>query len=58
VLPYKGYRVLKVVAPNLVDNILHATPQQKSNGVKSGDLGDQAVSSLLPIHLSAISLSK
>jgi hypothetical protein len=50
--------VLKVVDLNLVGKVLHVTPQEKSNGVKSGDLEGETIGPLLPIHLSAISLSR
>jgi hypothetical protein len=51
--------VLKVIdLINLVDNVLHITPQEKSTGVKSGDLGGQANGPPLLIHLPAISLSR
>jgi hypothetical protein len=55
-IPYVDFQALKVVYLNLVDNVLHMTPQEKSNGVKSGELGDQAIGPPLPIHLPAISL--
>jgi hypothetical protein len=57
-VPYAGFQVLKIVGLNLVDNVLHITPQEKSNGVKSGDLGGRAFGPHLPIRLSAISLSR
>jgi hypothetical protein len=50
--------VLKVPDLNLVDNVLHITPQEKSNGVKSGDLGGQVTGPLLLIHLPVIPLSR
>jgi hypothetical protein len=49
--------VLKVVDHNLVDSVLHITPQEKSSAVDSGDLGGQAIGPPLPIRLSAMSLS-
>jgi hypothetical protein len=54
--PYAGFQVLKVVDLNLLDNVLHITPQKEPNGVKSGDLGGQAISPTLPIHLQVTSL--
>jgi hypothetical protein len=57
-LPLAGFQMLKVVAYNLIDNVLHITPREESNEVKSGDLGGQAIGSPLPIHLPAISLSR
>jgi hypothetical protein len=43
--------VLKVVDLNLVDHVVHITPQKNSSGVKSGNLGGQAIGPPLPIHL-------
>jgi hypothetical protein len=40
--------VLEVVDLNLVDNVLHMSPQEKPYGVKYGDLGGQAVGPPLP----------
>jgi hypothetical protein len=54
---YAGFQVLTVVDLNVVDNVLHIIPQEKSTGIKSGDLVGQAIGLLLPIHLPAISLS-
>jgi hypothetical protein len=56
--PYVGFQVLKVIGLNLVDIVLHITPQKKSSWVKSGDLGGQAIGPPLLIHLPAISLSR
>jgi hypothetical protein len=57
-IPYAGFQVLKVVDLNLVDNILQIAPQEKFHEVKSGDLGGQVIGPILPIHFSAISLSR
>jgi hypothetical protein len=45
-VPYVGFQVLKVVDLNLVDNVLQITPQEKSSGVKSGELGGQEIGPL------------
>jgi hypothetical protein len=43
-IPYAGFQVLKVVVLNLVDNVLHITPQErKSTGVKAGAARAQEV---------------
>jgi hypothetical protein len=54
-VPYAGFQVLNVVDLNLADNVLHIT---KSSGVKSGNLGGQAIGPPLSIHLPGISLSR
>jgi hypothetical protein len=56
--PYEGFQVLNVVDINLVNNVLHTTPVEKFSGVKSGDVGGQAIGPPLPIHLPAIYLSR
>jgi hypothetical protein len=55
---YAGFQVLMIVDLNLIDNVLHITPQYKSTGVKSGDLGGQVFRPLQSIDLPAISLSR
>jgi hypothetical protein len=58
-VPHAGFQVLKFVDLNLVENVLHITPKKKkSTGLKSGDLGGQAIDPHLPIHITAISLSR
>jgi hypothetical protein len=49
---YVGFQPLEVVDLNLVDCVLHKTPQEKIQWVQSGDLRGQVNSPLLPIHLS------
>jgi hypothetical protein len=42
-VPCAGFQVLKFIDRNVVDNVLHITPQEKKSiEVKSGDLGGQA----------------
>jgi hypothetical protein len=43
---------------NLVENVLHINPQEKYQGVKSGNLGGQATGPPLPIHLPVISVPR
>jgi hypothetical protein len=50
--------MLKVFDLNLVDNVLHLTLQEKSSGIKSGEVGNQAIGPPLAINLTAIFLPR
>jgi hypothetical protein len=56
-IPYVGFQALKVIDLNLVDSVIHITPQEKSSGVKSGDLEGQAIGPPLLSDLPAVFLS-
>jgi hypothetical protein len=55
-VPYAGFQVFKVIDLYLVNKVLHITPEEKSNGVKSGDSGGQVTGSPLPMHFPTSSL--
>jgi len=53
-MPYAGFRLLEIAVFNRVKKkrTSHNSPPppKKSSGVKSGDLGGQAIGASLPIH--------
>lgn len=52
-VPYANFRVLNIGVFDVEDKVLHITPKE-STGVKSSDLGRQAIGCPLPIHPSGI----